>query len=50
MQEKIEKIPAGKMVVTAVKTINGRNYISGYLAVCDDVSMVEMSEVSTDIS
>lgn len=50
MQEKIEKIPVGKMVVTTVKTINGKNYISEYLAVCDDVSMVEMSEVSTGIS
>ena len=50
MQEKIEKIPVGKMIVTTVKTINGSSYISGYLAVCDDAFMVEMSEVSTSNS
>ena len=47
MQEKIQKIPIGKMIVTTVKTINGGNYISGFFAVCDDRFMVEMSEVST---
>ena len=50
MQEKIQKIPIGKMIVTTVKTINGGNYISGFFAVCDDRFMVEMSEVSTKIS
>lgn len=41
----IKKIPVGKMIVAPVKNINGHNYVSGYFAVCDDVCMVEISEV-----
>jgi len=50
MQEKIQKIPIGKMIVTTVKTINNADYISGFFAVCDDRFMVEVSEVSTEVS